>query len=83
VATVPVTKPLKRNGLNKRDKDPVKFRMLYQPLTKVDPLSGKDKQCVKSAQFGSLDRVSLGGFRASQLQVVDVHSWFVFGIRWN
>jgi hypothetical protein len=42
VATVPVTKPLNRNGLNKQDKETVKFWMLYQALTKVDPLPGKE-----------------------------------------
>jgi hypothetical protein len=38
VATVFVTKPFNRNGLNKRDNETVQFWMLYQALAKVDPI---------------------------------------------
>ncbi|MEI8291969.1 MAG: hypothetical protein WCH99_21065, partial [Verrucomicrobiota bacterium] len=51
VATVLVTKPFIHAGFIRRDKETVKFRMLYQPLTTIAPPPGKENGKVFGLKF--------------------------------
>ncbi|MEI8292152.1 MAG: hypothetical protein WCH99_21995, partial [Verrucomicrobiota bacterium] len=54
-----VTKPFIHEGFNKRDREMVKFWMLYQPLTQVDRLPGKENGKVALVGMVAPSRPSL------------------------